>query len=466
MTIETPLVVESRAFDFSHRTVPGPLSEELLARQSQRESNARSYPRRLPIAIDSAAGHTVKDVDGRTYVDFLMGAGVLPLGHNQAELLETMAVQAPILTHGLDFPTRVKDDFHSAQVSMLPSAMRERMKIHFCGPTGANTVEAAIKLAKANTGRGGILSFRGGFHGSTHMAMAVTGLLDQKESIQNLPGDVHFAPYSYCARCPLKLNRNTCGGACASWVETAFEDPNGGMAKPAAIILELVQGEGGVIPAEQEFVSRIVTAARAAGVLVIVDEVQTGCGRTGTWLAFEQYNIEPDIICMSKALSGVGTPMGIIIYDEALDTWGPGAHIGTFRGNQLGFASGAKLIEIFARDRVLENVRARGQQIQKQLGYLESLDTVLQVRGRGLMWGIEFTDALGRPDGVLARRIQRSALEHGLILEVGGRDDSVLRLLPPLNVTEDIVFEACQLIVTLIHQASSGTSPSHVMEEA
>jgi diaminobutyrate-2-oxoglutarate transaminase len=230
------------------------------------------------------------------------------------------------------------------------------------------------------------------------------------------------------------------------------------MLPPAAVLLELVQGEGGVIPAQQEFVTRVAEAARRVGALLIVDEVQTGCGRTGTWFAFEQYGIEPDIICASKALSGVGTPLGIIIYRNDLDCWQPGAHTGTFRGNQPGFAAGVETIRIFERDRILDNVRARGKQIESILKPLEVLPTVREVRGLGLLWGIELHDPeTGAPATRLAKEVQHQALESGLIVERGGREDCVVRLLPPLNVSELIVERACTLLAQVVRRCSAAT---------
>lgn len=448
------------------RQLPGERSRELLRRQAERESNARSYPRRLPFAIDSASGTIVRDVDGNEYLDFLAGAGVLSLGHSHPDLVRIVVEQAPRFVHGLDMPTEVKDAFTEAQLGMLPLAMRDRTRIHFCGPTGANTVDAAVKLAKTFTGRSEVISFRGGFHGTTHLGMALTGLLSQRESVANAVPGVHFAPYSYCARCPIGLTRSNCGVRCATVLESLLNDENGGVAAPAAVILELVQGEGGVIPADLEFVRRVVDAAHAVGALVIVDEVQTGCGRTGTWFAFEQYGFEPDVICASKALSGIGLPLGIILYRDEYDTWAPGAHTGTFRGNQLGFASGVEAIRVIQRDDVLGNIRARGAQVASILDPLRSLPTVRDVRGRGLMWGIELQDPVtGAPDGAAAHAVQDRAVRRGLIVEVGGRSDCVLRLLPPLIVSEAEIQAACDLLVQLVTELDAlCAARTHVLD--
>ncbi|GJF03981.1 Pls/PosA family non-ribosomal peptide synthetase [Pseudonocardia sp. D17] len=434
--------------------LPGPRSAELLARQARRESNARVYPRHFPFAVAEASGSFVRDLDGNVFVDFLAGAGVLSLGHNHPELVAVATEQMGVFTHGLDMASPAKDAFTDAQLSMLPAGMRDRMRIQFCGPTGANAVDAAIKLCKTATGRGQVISFQGGFHGSSHAAMALTGNVSQKRPVANgMPG-VQFFPFSSCSRCPLALDPQTCQINCVSFLERALNDPNGGLELPAAVIMEMVQGEGGVIPARLEFVQRVRRLTRELGIPLIVDEVQTGCGRTGTWFAFEQYDIEPDVVVASKALSGMGMPVAIIMYDAALDTWAPGAHTGTFRGNQLAFAAGAKTVEIVRRDDVLGNVVARGQQVAARLAGFTAHPGVLEVRGRGLMWGIELVaPADGRTVTQFAEDVQARALRAGLIVELGGRDDCVVRMLPPLNVTAELMDVALSILVRAIEGA-------------
>lgn len=432
--------------------LPGPRSAEMLARQAQRESNARTYPRRIPIAIADAHGSFVRDLDGNTFIDFLTGAGVLSLGHNHPELAQVVTDQLTRLVHGLDFPTPAKDAFIEAQFAMLPPGLRDRMKVHFCGPTGGDAVDAAIKLCKTATNRGDVISFQGSFHGSGHLAMALSGLVPQKQPIRaGVPG-IHFFPYSYCARCPLELAPSTCASNCVTYLEQTLHNQNGGIPLPAAVILEMVQGEGGVVPARREFAQRVRALTAELDIPLIVDEVQTGCGRTGTWFAFEQYDIEPDVIVMSKALSGIGLPVAIILYDKRLDVWEPGAHIGTFRGNQLAFAAGAAAIRIMRRDGVLANVRERGEQLAGRLAGLSANPWVREVRGLGLMWGVELANpADGGPATSLARRTQADMLRRGLIVELGGPESCVVRLLPPLNVTADVIDQACDILVQAIN---------------
>ncbi|MFB9716866.1 aspartate aminotransferase family protein [Arthrobacter methylotrophus] len=447
--------------------LPGPRSAEMLAHQERAESSARTYPRHLPIAIAEGQGAFVRDMDGNVFIDFLSGAGVLSLGHSHPELADVVAGQVHSLSHGLDFPTPAKDAFTRAQLSMLPGGLADRMKIHFCGPTGANAVDAAIKLCKTATGRADIVSFQGGFHGSSAAGMALTGLVEQKRPVANgMPG-VHFFPFSYCSRCPVGLHRATCSTNCVQFLENSLKDPLGGIPLPAAVIMEMVQGEGGVVLATTEFAQTVRRVTRELGIPLIIDEIQTGCGRTGTWFAFEQFGIEPDVIIASKALSGIGLPVALIIYSKELDCWLPGAHTGTFRGNQLAFAAGAAAVEVIRRDDVLGNVRRRGEQIRRLLSPLAVNPWVREVRGRGLMWGIELADPeTGRPAGDMARAVQLSALELGLILECGGRDDAVVRLLPPLNITEELVEAACKLLLAAITEQSSRAGQAALDKQA
>ncbi|HEV8562403.1 MAG TPA: diaminobutyrate--2-oxoglutarate transaminase family protein [Actinophytocola sp.] len=433
---------------------PGPLSQEYLARQERYESNARTYPRYLPIAVRRAQGSYVEDVDGNVFLDFLAGAGVLSLGHNHPEVVAAVRAQLARYVHGLDFPTPVKDAFTAAQLGMLPPVLRDAMKVHFCGPTGANAVEAAIKLCKSATGRGDIIAFHGGFHGSTAGAMAVSGDVGVKQPVNNgLPG-VHFLPYSYCRRCPLGLTPQECDTNCAAYFEHVLTSSQSGIPKPAAVILELVQGEGGVIPATPEFVRRVRKTTRDLDIPLIVDEVQTGCGRTGTWYAFERYGIEPDVIVASKALTGIGLPVALICYARALDGWAPGAHTGTFRGNQLAFAAGVAALEVIRRDDVLANVLARGAQLGAGLTALrECSPWVADVRGVGLMWGVELADPqTGAPAAALARAAQTAAFRAGLVVEVGGLDGCVVRLLPPLTVTATEIGQALAILTKVMSE--------------
>ena len=434
-------------------SVPGPNGRALLASQEANESNARTYPRRLPIAIAEASGSYVTDVDGRVYIDFLTGAGVLALGHNHPALVAAVQEQLTRLTHGLDFPTPVREEFKRNQLAMLPAAMRDDMKIHFCGPTGSDAVEAAIKLCKKATGRGGLVAFQGSYHGSTQGAMSLTSETHPKEGLHNLLPGIHFAPFAYCHRCPLGLNPDTCATNCAQLLVNTLRDTHGGVPKPAAILMELVQGEGGSIPAPARFVQYIAEAARELDIPLIVDEVQTGCGRTGTWYAFEQYGIEPDVIIASKGLSGLGLPVSVILYRRRLDSWGPGSHIGSFRGNNLAFASANAYLDVLRQENLLDNVRAEGWHLLTGLADLQrSTSLISDVRGLGLILGMEMAacPAASVSAREVAERVQRAALRRGLIVEIGGRDDRVVRILPALNVARRTTDDALTIIAAAV----------------
>lgn len=420
--------------------IPGPLSSALINNQRARELNAVSYPRRLPIAVETASGSYITDPDGRKYIDCLTGAGVLSLGHCHPYLVAAAKRQLDIFTHGLDFPSPTRERFRDAQLAMLPEDIRESMVVHFCGPTGSDGVEAAIKLSKLYTGGTDIISFQGAYHGGTNGSLSVTGLRAVKSRLTGLMPGVHFFPYSNCSDCPVGLSRDTCSVNCAEVLVHALRDPNSGLGRPAAVILELVQGEGGVNVADPVFVSRIREITRELDIPLIVDEVQTGCGRTGSWYAFEQYGIHPDIIVASKALSGIGSPVALLFLNKKLNVWEAGSHIGTFRGNEIAFAAGIAAIEVIRRENILENVRSVGQHLKDALQELAATyPIVADVRGMGLMLGLEIQDPYTkRRSKDLARLLQEQALREGLIVEVGGRDDAVVRLLPALNIDAEI----------------------------
>ena len=435
--------------------LPGPESQALLSRQNERESNARTYPRRLPIGIAEAQGCYLRDVDNNFFIDFLSGAGALPLGHGHPRLLAAAHRQLDRLTHGLDFPTPAKTMFTDELFTMLPESMRGKMKIQFCGPTGSDGVEAALKLCKTATGRSDVISFTGGYHGSSHSTMAITGLRAPKETLPNLMPGVQFFPYAYCYRCPLGLTPSRCEINCATQLEIILDDANGGVRLPAAAILEVIQGEGGGIPARPEFVREVRRITRERAIPLIVDEIQSGCGRTGRFFAFEHYDIEPDVIVLSKGLGGLGLPISVVLYRRELDAWRPGAHTGTFRGNQLAFAAGAEMLKIMRSEDVCGQAEASGVRALARLRQETSgLACVGDVRGLGLMIALEMiSPTTGRGDPALAAAIQNDAFQHGLIFELGGRDDCVIRLLPALTVQAPVLDAALDILLAGIRQA-------------
>lgn len=432
--------------------LPGPRSQKFLSHQESTESTAITYPKNLPIGINKAVGSFVEDMDGNVFIDMLSGAGVLCLGHGHPELISEANRQLPVLTHGLDFPTEIKHKFTEKVLGLLPEKMRDNMRIHFCGPTGSDAIETAIKIAKAHTGRREIISFHGAYHGCTHLTMSLTGLKAPKEQIANTVPGINFFPFPYCLRCPLGLKDSYCNINCIQYLENVLTDTHGGITCPAAVIIEPVQGEGGSIPANREFFQRLRQLTEALDIPLIIDEIQTGIGRTGRWFAFEHFGIEPDIIVCSKALSGIGQPISVVLYRSDY-LWKKGSHIGTFRGNQIAMACGVKNLEIMRRDDILGHVNRMSDiafhNLNKTIG---KTPIVGDIRGMGLMIGIEIVHpGDNHPNGTLAKQIQKKCLANGLIVELGGRNDAIIRLLPPLNISEDVLLQGLRILSDAIN---------------
>ena len=433
-----------------------PWSEaELLARQEVRESAARTYPRGMPLAIARARGAEIFSVDGKRYLDFFAGAGVLALGHNHPRVVEAVEKQLHQCVHALDFPTPARDDITTEILGTLPAGLADQMKVHWCAPTGSDAVEAALKLCKRATGREGVIAFMGSYHGMTTGAVSVTSHVSLREQVHSLMPGVSFAPFAYCTRCPLGLAPTMCGTACSALFETMLSDTHSGVAKPAAAIMEPVQGEGGGIVPTREFVQRTSAAARAGGVPFIVDEIQMGFGRTGKFWAFEHFDVLPDVIVCSKALGGIGLPIAAILYRKELDVWEPGTHIGTFRGHQLAMAGGAAALRVFREEGILKLVNLRSAEIASRLSAIQS-PYLFEVRVKGLSIALEFAHPeTGAVATEFAHRVRREAFHRGLLCELGGRESSTLRLLPPLIITAAQANEAMDIVGASIESAEA-----------
>src|SRR5471032_1273455 len=425
---------------------------DYLARQSKFESNVRSYPRKLPLAIAKAHGLWVTDVEGNTYLDCLAGAGTLALGHNHPAIMASLDsfLTSGLPMHTLDLTTVVKDAFSETLLSLLPNQGRDYC-LQFCGPSGADAVEAALKLAKTYTGRNNIISFSGAYHGMTHGALALTGNTGPKNAIASLMPGVQFMPFPHEYRCPLGIGGEAGVEALTHYFTQFIEDVESGVSLPAAVILEAVQGEGGVNCAPASWLRAIREVTRKHGILLILDEVQTGFARTGKMFAFEHAEIEPDLIVMSKALGG-GLPMAVLGIRREFDAWEPGNHAGTFRGNQMAMATGLATLQVLQQQNLAVQAELRGQWLKDRLVELQAHYPALgQVRGRGLMLGIEIVDERQPADRhghfpmdpALAVAIQQQCFKQGLLLERGGRQGNVIRLLPPLIIDE----EQCRQVI-------------------
>lgn len=424
----------------------------LLLRQQRQESNARSYPRRIPLALKRARGIHVEDVEGRQFIDCLAGAGTLALGHNHPVVIEAiqqvLADEVPL--HTLDLTTPVKDRFVQDLFGLLPEALRRDAKIQFCGPTGTDAVEAALKLVRTATGRSTVLAFQGGYHGMSQGALSLMGSLGPKQPLAALLGNgVQFMPYPYDYRCPFGLGGEAGVRANLHYLENLLCDPEAGVALPAAVIVEVVQGEGGVIPADVQWLRGLRAITERAGVALIVDEIQSGFARTGRMFAFEHAGIVPDVVTLSKAIGG-SLPLAVVVYRDWLDTWQPGAHAGTFRGNQMAMAAGSAVMGYLVEHRLAEHAEAMGQRLRDHLlGLQQDYPQLGDIRGRGLMLGVELVDPTGERDALghppvsrtLAPKVQRECLKRGLILELGGRHGAVVRFLPPLIISAEQVDE-------------------------
>jgi diaminobutyrate-2-oxoglutarate transaminase len=446
--------------------VPGRRSQQMLAEQAAVESNARSYPRKVPVAFESGKGATLKDVDGNTYVDFFGGAGTLNLGHGHPVVARAAAEQQERLVHALDFPTPAKLRLMGRLKKILPGSLKRTARIHFGGPTGSDAVESALKLVRAHSGRRGIVAFQGAYHGMTADALSVssdTGYGGPEETA------VTFMPFPYCYRCPIGLKRESCGTACVKLLESALKDPCSGMPTPAAVIVEPIQGEGGTVVPPDGWLAEVRAITEREGVALIADEIQTGFGRTGTMFACDHDEVTPDVIVLSKAIGGIGYPLSGIAYDEALDTWEPGAHIGTFRGHQVGMAAGAAAIEVMRESDIAAYAHELGEVAAGLLAEAAAdLEAIGEVRGRGLMIGVELVRDRGsrEPWPELADAVRRRCSEKGLIIEVGGHFANVARFLPPLVISRDLLEKGIEIFVEAlgeserIQRARSGPSAS------
>lgn len=424
---------------------------DALAMLRARESNARTYARNIDRVLTRGALATVEDSEGRQYIDCLACAGALPLGHNHPDVMRRVAafLQSGHILQGLDIATPAKAEFTAQLYRALPPAFAATAKVQFCGPSGADAVEAALKLFKTATGRRSVLAFHGAYHGMTMGALSLMGNLAPKQAVAGHMAEVHFLPYPHAYRCPFGTGGAASERLSIAYIANLLDDPESGITKPAAIILEAVQGEGGCIPASATWLRDLRELATRHDIPLVIDEVQTGFGRTGAMFAHDIAGIVPDAIVMSKAAGG-GFPLALVAYHERYDRWLPGAHAGTFRGNQIALVAGAATIEYLLDHRTADQAISLGAVLRKGLEHLQRDYPVIgDVRGRGLMLGVEIVNPGGTPDrqgvppphGALARRIKQACLRHGLIIETGGRHGAVLRFLPPLVITETEIGE-------------------------
>ncbi|MGC4068679.1 MAG: diaminobutyrate--2-oxoglutarate transaminase family protein [Polyangiaceae bacterium] len=328
-------------------------------------------------------------------------------------------------------------------------------RIQFCGPTGADAVEAAIKLFKTATKRSTVVAFHGAYHGMSQGTMSLTGNLKAKKEVRGLLPDVHFLPYPYLYRCPFGLNDAQSIEVSLNYIRNVFTDPNSGIVKPAAAIVEAIQGEGGCIPADDKWLRGLRKITSELDIPLILDEIQTGFGRTGDMFAFESSGIRPEAVLVSKAVGG-GLPLSVLVYDKKYDVWSSGAHAGTFRGNQMAMAAGIATINYIRQEGLIEQCRAKGALILGTLRELQKNCPIIgDVRGRGLMIGVEIVDPTQPKDSwgrqanspALTAAIKKQCFARGVIVESGGRHNSVMRLLPPLIISISEIKQVLDVLV-------------------
>ncbi|HEY9629831.1 MAG TPA: diaminobutyrate--2-oxoglutarate transaminase [Coleofasciculaceae cyanobacterium] len=403
----------------------------------QCESNVRSYCRSFPAVFHRAKASIVYSESGQEYIDFLAGAGALNYGHNNDYIKQKVLsyLDADLITHGLDLHTAAKEKFLTAfsEYVLLPKQLDYRVQC--CGPTGTNAVEAALKLARKVKKRPGIFSFMGAYHGMTLGSLSVTGNTAIRAGMGGTANAVTFMPYPYGFMETIDT---------IAYIESILNDVNSGIEKPAAIIFETVQAEGGIVVAPIEWMQRLRALCDRHDILLICDDIQVGCGRTGPFFSFERANIVPDLVVLSKSISGYGFPMSLLLIKPEFDLWEPGEHTGTFRGYQLAFVGGTAALEYREIMGLEKEVSVKASFLKTFLEEaIAPLSLHIEIRGIGMIWGIDLAKFGGES---FAKKVASRCFELGLIVERVGRQDTVLKLLPPLTIEIPILQKGCSIL--------------------
>ena len=410
---------------------------------TQYESEVRGYCRSFPVVFDQAKGATLFS-DGKEYLDFLSGAGSLNYGHNNPVMKKTLIdyIEADGITHGLDMHSVAKEQFieHFQDYILKPRGLNDYV-LQFTGPTGANCVEAALKLARKVKGRENIIAFTNGFHGVTAGALSCTANQHHRGAAGHSLNHVDRMPFDGYHGQDIDTLK---------MIDKMLRDPSSGIDKPAAVILETIQGEGGLNVASTKWLKGLRKLGDEHDMLMIVDDIQAGCGRSGDFFSFEEAGIKPDIITLSKSLSGYGLPLALTVFKRELDQWEPGEHNGTFRGNNHAFVTAAATIDAYWKDKAFsEEIKEKSailnnrlQQICRRYG-----PESLTVRGRGMMAGIVC------PNGDIAADVVKEAFQAGLIIETCGNHDQVVKCFCPLTITQDQLEDGLRRLDTAFKNA-------------
>ncbi|MFU8780832.1 MAG: diaminobutyrate--2-oxoglutarate transaminase [Kiritimatiellia bacterium] len=399
------------------------------------ESNVRGYIRSFPTIFDRAENATIWDVDGNAYVDFFGGAGSLNYGHNHPVVNEALIayIKRNGISNALDKATVAKHDFLVALQDIILKPRDLGYKVQFVGPTGTNGVETALKLARKKMQRTTVVSFTNAYHGHTLGALAVTGNEMYHDSYYGVPLNVSKMPYD---------NYFDHDMDSVDMLRHYFEDGSSGFDTPAAVIVESIQGEGGVNVASVAWLRKLSQLCQEKDILLILDEIQVGNGRTGDFFSFERAGIKPDIVTLSKSI-GTGLPMSIVLMREDVDVWSPGEHTGTFRGNSHAFVAGTAMLEHYWRtDAFSQEIRAKGERVAERFRAIRARhpDFFSDVRGLGMIWGIE------SPVKNFCSLVSREAFERGLLMETAGSEGQVLKFLAPLVIRDDEMAKGLDLL--------------------
>ncbi len=399
------------------------------------ESNVRSYCRSFPTVFEKAKGSVMIDEDGKEYVDFFAGAGALNFGHNPEQINQKLIayLQSDGVVHSMDMYTAPKRAFLEYFRDQILAPRGLNYKIQFAGPTGTNAVEAAVKLARSVKKRQNIFAFMGAFHGMTLGSLALTtdrcsrdGAGQTLANVTHIPSPEMFPELDTI-----------------HYIERLLTDDHSGVEKPAAIVLETVQADGGINVFDVEWLQRLRKLCDQYDILLVADDIQVGCGRTGTFFSFERAGIVPDIVTISKSIGGCGLPLALVLFKPELDIWEPGQHTGTFRGNQLALIAGKAGLEIFIENNIESEVKRKGQIVRSFLeNEILPLDSRIRVRGIGLIWGVDFSGF----DTDMTKPLIAACFRNGLIVERVGRNNNVLKLMPPLVIEDEILLKGLEIL--------------------
>ena len=397
------------------------------------ESQVRSYSRSFPAVFKKAKDYRVWDVDGNEYIDFFAGAGALNYGHNNEKMKKKIIayIESDGIAHSLDMATVARGTFLERFHELILKPRNLDYKVMFPGPTGTNTVESALKIARKVTGRDTVISFTNAFHGMTIGSLSVTGNAFKR----------HGAGIPLNNNVSMPFDDYLENGCSIEYLERFLEDNGSGVDLPAAIILETVQGEGGINAASFDWLRKIEDICRRFDILLIVDDVQAGCGRTGTFFSFERAGIYPDIVCLSKSIGGYGLPMALTLIKPQYDIWGPGEHNGTFRGNNLAFITATEALSYWETDEFTKSIDKKAKKMKEFLHHVVEAYPELngEARGRGLMQGVACEEGM-------AEKICEEAFKRGLLMETSGPDSEVFKFLPPLIIEEEGLTKGFQIV--------------------